>query len=89
MISVGKDAAGRCCVAVGGGAPWGRASPHQAWPTVRSQTVPCRNRRYRARPAYFLSGPHIRREQVEWRPMWHVAPKNDVWREVYLAHVDV
>jgi len=30
MISVGKDAAGRCCVAVGGSGPWGCASPHQA-----------------------------------------------------------
>ena len=56
IVSVGKDAAGRGCVAVGGGGsgPLGRATPHRAEPTLRCHAVPCRNQSSSAAAAGFL-----------------------------------
>jgi len=58
IVPVGKDAGGRCGVAVGAGGsgPFGRATPPLTEPTVLTQAVPCRDARYEALAALFLGG---------------------------------
>ncbi len=59
IVSLGKDAAGRVCGAVGSGGsgPVGRATPHLAEPTLRCHAVPCRDQSSSAPSADLLGRP--------------------------------